>query len=739
MNNSKKKAFFNVRLYLEGIRQLKIVGVMGAIIMAGAAFLIPLADNISNSNKESYINGKWVYIGGVVRTYSVFQLNPFIIASFLILTPLMVMALFDFLNKRNACDFYHAVPDTRTCLFVSYGSAVLTWNAAILLLSYVITAISGAVFPFVTVDYSQAFVIFINCMAGCFFMLGVFVIAMSLTGTIFTNLAVGVMILVVPRTIVTVFVYLLTDAVWILPFSFGDSILDDRLNVVTNMVTGVLIRGEVSGLFMWKSTLYTLIVGAVYCVIALKLFKERKSEAAATAAINVKLQCAIRLIPAILISLIPLAVLINNRTSNYEMDSIEYFDIVVLYLIAVLSYFLYELITTKKLKNLLRAIPGLLWLVVFNAAFYGLFLISCYTILNNVPQAANVKYVNIDFGSQYYYGQFDLSSDDSYYVQEVKKISIDSEEVKELLVSELERNVDCVKENESVWNYIEYPASSYISNTTRVVVEFHTNFGSKTRFVYLSPQKMDRLMELLQADSQIEDVIYEPVASEKIKYYNGNDMSDEEIYEIYLAYVEDIKNSNKKEAYYNILTRSSDHEYVLAYLRLTLNNNESIIISVGDDTPKALQTYLKKYNKPETGKTENLLKELLDSDFWEKDTKYQYYDLSCEMSVFPKNSKYYDWFRMEGEAESYLEDGEIISNSRGRYNFTDEEVRRAVVVIANRIEGSDYITDTSSGNILSVHYQESYCMEGQTETTEVDKHRYYMIDDETMELLRDLY
>lgn len=749
MNNSKKKAFFNVRLYLEGIRQLKIVGIMGAIIMAGAAFLIPMGDNIENANYESYINGKWVHSGGRVLTYSFFELNPLVVATFLLLTPLMVMVLFHFLNKRNACDFYHAVPETRTCLFFSYGSSVLTWNAVILLLSYVITVISGALFRFVTVDYSQALVVFAGCIVACIYMFGVFAIAMSVTGTVFTNLAVAAMILAVPRTIVTIFVFILNTSVKVLPFSFSGSILDDRLNIVTNLVTGPLVRGDLDGLFQWQSVLYTVIVGVIYCAFGLLLFRKRKSEAAASAAVSARLQCAFRQIPAILISLIPLALLIDNRVNDYEAEPTEYFWVVVLYLIAVLAYFLYELITTRKLKNLLKAIPGLLWLALFNVVFYGLFFVSYHAILNDIPETSDVKYVNIDFVQSYSY-RWSEEDNESFYAGQIKEVDIDSDEIKELLLSELERNVNLIKEGESVWSYNEYPSKTSIRSTTRIVVEFHTGFGSKTRVVYVSPEKMAQLLKLLEENEQIADAVFAPIQAEQIQSYSfgGTSVSEvitqEEVYDIYLAYVEDMRERDKTEAYYNILVEDQFYANAnVAYFNLNLDKGRGFSFNVGVDTPKALRTYLRIFNEKTPGQS-NLLTDIVESDFWKKDTKYVYYNIGLSVTVYPKDYES-DYFYFSGEAELFGEDGEdtasaeMTESSYGIYDLLSDGSRGELAEIAERIEGKDRIGDDSSGNILCIQYWENYRTAEQTETTELTQGRYYMIDDETMELLRNLY
>lgn len=734
MNNS-KKSFFNVKLYLEGIRQLKIVGIMGAIIMAAAAFLIPMGINISNANFETYIDGQWV-LAPRVGEYVFIELNPFVVTTFLILTPLMVLILFHFLNRRNACDFYHAIPDTRTSLFISYGSAVITWNAAILLLSYLITAISALIFQYVTVDYSHAFVVFINCIAGCVFMFGVFAIAMSLTGTLFANFAVGVMILAVPRTIVTAFVSTLMFSIEVLPFNFNGSILDDRLNVVTNLVTGLVIRNDVDGIFMWKSTVYTFIVGIIYCILGLILFCKRKSEAAASAAVNAKFQCAIRLLPAIMVSLIPLLLLIDNRLHGYEMEAVEYFIIVVLYLIAVLAYFIYELITTRKLRNLLKAAPGLLWLAVFNVAFYGLFFASYYTVLNDVPETADVKYVNItSFDQSYRYNEY------NYYSDLMKDVDIESEEVKELLLSELERNINSIKANESVWDFAELPplpSSSCVQGTNRILVEFHTRFGTKTRFVFVSPQKMIALLEMLQKDERVTEIVYEPVLFENITSYgySGLEMTKEEIYEIYLAYLEDLKNMDREEVLYKVLM-GSNYSSAVKQLQLTIRNDMMIRFSVGADTPNALLAFLKLSNATPVEKT-NLLKEMLNSDIWKKKPTYDYYNIGIELRVFPEDD-IYNTFSISGDAELVMDGEDAVLYDSDRYNLTSAAMREKLSDIAVRIDGKDNITDKVSGNVLYICYRENYKLIDEPEDVATSQTRYYIIDDETMKLLKEMY
>lgn len=742
--NKAKKSFFNVRLYLEGIRQLKVVGVMGAIILAGAAFLIPMGYNINNSHYEVYENGQWVEVGGRAYTYGIIEMNPLIVLTFFILTPLMVLILFNFLNRRNACDFYHAIPDTRAGLYISYGGSILTWNIAILLLSLTVTAISDVMFQFVEIDYSGVFVIYLNSVAGCLFMFGVFAIAMSLTGTVFTNLSVAVMLLMVPRIITTVFVFMLTQSIDIFPFTFGNSILDDRLNVVTNMVTGMMVRGDYDGLFMWKSLVYTFVVGLIYSVIGLFLFWKRKSEVAASAAVNLKMQYVFRLIPAVLISLFPLGVLIDNVVNRYEIYDTEIFMIVVLYLIAILAYFMYELITTKKLRNCIRSIPGLLGLAAFNLLFFGLFFASYHIILNDVPDTSNVKYVTINFDSGRGY-RYSNGVGGSFYSSMVKDIDITSAEVKELLVEELERNIDLIKTDKGVWSYDAYASTSFIEGTTRVLVEFHTGLGAKSRYIYISPDKMEELMDLLRQNQQVAERLFTPVPLDEIDSfvcYRDNtdiDLTKEELYEVYLCYMEELKKLDNDEAYYHILIETSESNYDVAGFRFNLKSGKRFNVSLDTGMPKVLNCFLKLMNSRNEMPVSDLLRECLDNDIWnseQPEDENSYHEASLQIYVYPKEDSY-KWFSLS--ANAYTGEG-VFTEVYGSLDLSDEKERQKLYDIADKLKGTDVITEDKTGNVVFISYADNTDPKDTNGESMYKRYSgYCIIDDATMELLNELY
>lgn len=673
MENKIKKSWFNVKLYLDGLKQLRIIGIMGAVIMACAAILIPLGYNIDNANYRTYYsNTGYSEIVGRVVAYDFLEMNPIIITAFFVAVPLMTLYLFNFINRRNACDFYHAIPDTRESFFLSYGGAVLTWAMALVVESALLSMISAGLLQYVELSsefFGQMAITVANSFAGAVFLFGVFAIAMSITGTNFTNLAVAAMILVTPRLIVTVVVAIITDMIPVIPFTFGDSILDDRLNVVTNLVTGVLFSGEYEALNMWKSFLYTLIVGCLYSGIGMWLFKKRKSEAATAAAINSKLQCVLRLIPAMLISLIPIFEWAQWFLDDYNMYTEDIFMFVVLYTMAVIAYLLYELITTRKLKNLIKALPGLGWLVVYNIFMVVMIIAGYHILLNDVPDADDVDSVQISFGNYYYnYGY-----DRDYYASKLEDIVYDSPEIIELLTSELERNVEALKNGESLYgNRHQEPGAEVVDVTygetlkyqngeivesyiDMIEVNFDCGFFDKNRRVYLSRKASTQLIQLMENNEAILDALYEPVAFDEISSITFSDYDSTEevkkaLYEIYLVNIEETKALGFKRALNTALNVNSGEKAEVEF-SVYLKNEKRFNVVITTETPNSYKMYVDLCNRLGNGKEP--LDEFLTE--YEKYSNITAYEGPLDTNANIRFSIY--------------EDGKLLFNTSANWNF----------------------------------------------------------------------
>ena len=107
-----------------------------------------------------------------------------------------------------------------------------------------------------------------------------------------------------------------------------------------------------------------------------------------------------------------------------------FLGVVIIYFFAVFVYFIYELLSTKKVKNLVKVIPGIIVVAILNVAIvFSIFGITEY-IKNFQPEAKEVEYVVIhqDHGRDY-----DMLTDRIYFVDLVKDGKITDERIIKLL------------------------------------------------------------------------------------------------------------------------------------------------------------------------------------------------------------------------------------------------------------------------------------------------------------------
>lgn len=385
-----RKRFFDLRLFLEGLRQLRLIGLAGMLALVLEAIFIPL-DRIG-------------YYAGNPITLSGFDAHPFLILTFVLLAPLMTLTLFQFLNKRPSSDLYHSLPNTRLCLFVSFFAAIFAWIAAIAVVSTLLELFLFTLVANTSVSLTSMMLYLAGCLAGTLLVMAGIAVAMCVTGTFFTNLVVSLLILFAPRMIILLVTEELSSLLPVLVSGQVFPFFDTSWNVVTNLVFYPFMSHS-QGLFTsFAGVIYTLVLGLLYTVLAAWLFCRRKSEIAGKAAPNRWLQALYRLTLAMLICLFPTLELANRLLSRNSLFSSDPLVFVLLYVIAIAVYLLYELFTTRKWRNLLRSLPALGLLVFLNGLLVGGIAAGYFTILNSSLDPEKVVSVQlVDRAANEYY------------------------------------------------------------------------------------------------------------------------------------------------------------------------------------------------------------------------------------------------------------------------------------------------------------------------------------------------
>ena len=107
------KNIFSPKLYLQGLRKVRTLGIAMAIVMIALNAWIPL----THLNEHRTANP----LDGAINVQSVEagQFAPFGLL-FLIFVPLLVYNMFSYLNERKSSDFFHALPQKRSCIYISF-------------------------------------------------------------------------------------------------------------------------------------------------------------------------------------------------------------------------------------------------------------------------------------------------------------------------------------------------------------------------------------------------------------------------------------------------------------------------------------------------------------------------------------------------------------------------------------------------------------------------------------------
>jgi len=496
MKTMKHTKFFSFGLFRESFRQMRMPAVLAFVIFSIEAILMPLAQVISALNNwgsewRDFVTPQTV-IGLEVHWIS--------IAAIYLVAPLLTIVAFGYLNHRNASDFYHSIPHTRRSVFISTYAAVAAWLAVILFGSGLISWVMVTVLPdFYALVGGTMIKLLLNCFVGSLFTVSATVLAMTITGTVFNNLIVTALIVFLPRFIILLFSAVLTSELPMLVFEYMPWLLSNGCNITNGLVFGLFI--EVFGgnnavnlmnlLTGIAPRLYTLVAALAYAALACWFYHRRKSESAGLSAPSPLMQHVFR-ITVTMVPCIGIVMFIFSSRRYLGLD--ELFGCFVLYVIAVLIYFIYELITTKKWKNVLKAVPGLGIVLLLNIVCY-LALSGLYTVQRDYsPDADDIDSVSI-MNSIYRAGSRMTFAD--YVGLKTGDISLEDEQVKTIVANSLRKTVEARQYQDKTGDSQTYRPD----NSITVVVKIDTGLTSRYRQIYLSTLEYSQIQTVLAQKS----------------------------------------------------------------------------------------------------------------------------------------------------------------------------------------------------------------------------------------------
>ncbi|MCC8110452.1 MAG: hypothetical protein LIO74_02110 [Ruminococcus sp.] len=378
-------------LLREGFRQCQMIGICALVLILLLVILQAISGYIDYSNENS------------LYTAQAYQMNLGALLA-IPMTFFMTLRLFRFLNNRAASDFYHALPHKRLFLYGSFIGAIILWILIWVVGSMLVTTLLCCMQPNLQLLYNTILPYTLSVIFMCLLTASGTLLVMGITGTGFTNVVLSLVLLFIPRFCVAYFQMLLQNY---LPFFLNRSntgFFSNSSNLLFSLLASIFDFSDnftLSSILTptWKPLVYTLLLSLCYFGIGGFFFQRRRSEAAGQSAPSKYLQHCYR----ILITMIPYLFFTSVLTLKIKLGNAvdDAFLYVIIYVPIVLLYFIYELITTRKWKNLLTVIPGLGIVVLLNVGILFGVNLAYNQILSNRPDAYEIESISIYQGNDY--------------------------------------------------------------------------------------------------------------------------------------------------------------------------------------------------------------------------------------------------------------------------------------------------------------------------------------------------
>ncbi len=574
-----KKRIFSPTLYCEFLRQLRLPGLIFTVIMNIEAILIAFSSVVIKYFSTTYLDGEET-ISATSVTF--LDIHPIAYCSFIIVAPVLVFCALKWVNSRNSSDFYHSLCETRECVFLCSFAAAFSWVIISLLTSSVAAVLGTIMFPkFFILNMTSVFCNLLTITSASLFLMAAIAIAISVTGTFFNNIIVSFIAAFFPQAL---FFAIRTGVIINSPIMTNKGILGQSYSIPFALLESIFgnstdILGSI------PHAIYTFVLAVIYIVIATILFKLRKSESAGNSAVGKKAQGLFRVLVGVTASLIPATWLFSEIIGfnpEYGIYIETIIGIIVLYILTVVAVAVYELIATKKFRNLIPAAISLIPIAIVNAAVIGIMFGAYYIGISFKPDANDIKSVQLVGDGDYYNDRLEYFS----YVSGDIKIS--SVEAKEIVSTALKNSI------ESQLNH------DYIDSFESCTIAINTWSGKRYRNIQFTEKQYNALIAELESNKDYRELYLNlpkvnDGAIEVWDYHTTKVEIDEA--KLYSLVRDDVANMKFYDAY-RLLNRYDYENGTAAEISITVpygTNYYSMRVQVTEQTPSAWNYIMELY------------------------------------------------------------------------------------------------------------------------------------------------
>lgn len=502
----KMNKLWNGRLYLEGIKKIRILGIAFSIIIVVINALIPLTSFLLKlTQKLSYSAIGPAQAADVISVETIpeagFATSMFLLMFF---TPFFFYTMFAYLNSRKESDFYHAIPYSRTSVYLAFTAAVFTWIFGILIVSVSLNTLLWFIHPYATFSWTVPLKIIAEYVVATLFVGGISAIAVCLTGTKASQFFVTMILLFFFRISMILFEVSAQHLAPVMDVEHSLLMLfSPKYYFPLSIIANYFDSSVLSNAVVW---IYTSVLAVLSLVIGGVLYAKRRSETAEKSAPNRVFQHVFRCLFTL-----PFV----SAIAALIVFQVEIAIIFVLANVTLVVYCLYELITSKSAKSLLKSLPFLGVLVAFALLFLG----GVHVVKNVV---LSQRYVPEQIESVGIHVQDSLDLFDTYpSTYESRKLTdvmLTDEQAKKIFCDALGRSIDSVKQRGRI-----YPAGNPYENGQEVNMIAKLASGRTVgKNVYMTNDEIAELTRLSLSSGVYADALIQIPEFNELTYIQCN-------------------------------------------------------------------------------------------------------------------------------------------------------------------------------------------------------------------------
>lgn len=424
MNNKK---VFSIPLFINNFLQLKIIGILATVIMAVIPAITLISEGSANQNYFRQ-TGSSISTSVTISDFTV------LIATFVVVTPILMLMAFNYNNKRNSSDFYNSLPYTRLNMYLTKLAAVLAWQLIMFAAVFVAVAVPMAIYHEYFVYSVSSLVWTVVGIIICNLICGAsIVLACSVTGNLISNICLSGIIMFLPAVLSQLMIFTVQSMFDFASHTVTVPVIGTMRNMLVNVVFGdvmglgarVYTTGGLTGTLTSRSSMiYTLVLAVIYTAAGFYFFNRRKSEIAGKATVGNKAQFAIRTVIGFVILDFAVMAIVNSINDISNVSTIMSVGLVIIG--AFIAMLVYELLTGDKTLLLKKTAISFAAAFVCSIVFTGIIAIGAGRMKEYNPDVDKISYVKIEHGD--YRFNSDYTGYDDYYSNKLFSFKIDDKE-----------------------------------------------------------------------------------------------------------------------------------------------------------------------------------------------------------------------------------------------------------------------------------------------------------------------